>query len=78
LDSILRLHIDLDLGIDEIEEKLDLSCDLITQVVQMVDHAQFKRDQAAVILKTSPRSFGRGRRMPIVMQRNWSVSREMT
>jgi len=78
LDSILRLHIDLDLGIDEIEDKLDCSEELIEEVVNKVDLSQFKRDQTALILKTSPRTFGRGRRMPIVMHRNWITTRETT
>jgi NAD+ synthase (glutamine-hydrolysing) len=78
LDSILRLHIDLDLGTDEIEESLDCEETLIAEIVKKVDQSQFKRDQAAVILKTSPRSFGRGRRMPIVMHRNWITTRETT
>jgi NAD+ synthase (glutamine-hydrolysing) len=78
LDSILRLHIDLDLGIDEIEDTIDCEEALIAEVVKKVDQSQFKRDQAAVILKTSPRSFGRGRRMPIVMHRNWITTRETT
>ena len=46
----------------------------VTKIIRMVDIAQFKRDQAAVILKTSPRSFGRGRRMPIVMLRSWTTT----
>jgi len=78
LDSILRLHVDLDLGTDEIEDKLDCEEALIAEVLNKVDQSQFKRDQAAVILKTSPRSFGRGRRMPIVMHRNWITTRETT
>ena len=78
LDSILRLHVDLDLGTDEIEDKLDCEEALIAEIVKKVDQSQFKRDQAAVILKTSPRSFGRGRRMPIVMHRNWITTRETT
>ncbi len=78
LDAVLRLHIDLDLGVDDIEEELDLSREFISMVIRMVDISQFKRDQAAVIFKTSPRTFGRGRRMPIVLQRNWTTSRETT
>jgi len=78
LDSILRLHVDLDLGTDEIEDKLDCEEALIAEVLNKVDQSQFKRDQAAVILKTSPRSFGWGRRMPIVMHRNWITTRETT
>jgi NAD+ synthetase len=78
LDSILRLHIDLDMGVDEIEDELSLEHTFVTKIIRMVDIAQFKRDQAAVILKTSPRTFGRGRRMPIVMLRSWITSRETT
>ena len=78
LDEVLRLHIDFDLGIDEIEDSCNESLELIQNIVGMVDRSQFKRDQASVILKLSPRTFGRGRRMPIVMKRNWSTSRETT
>jgi NAD+ synthetase len=78
LDSILRLHIDLDMGVEDIEDELNLTPDFVSTVVRMVDIAQFKRDQAAVILKTSPRTFGPGRRMPIVMKRTWASTRETT
>jgi NAD+ synthase (glutamine-hydrolysing) len=78
LDTVLRLHVDLDMGVDAIEEELGVDRDFIQKIVRMVDNAQFKRDQAAVIFKTSPRSFGRGRRMPIVMNRSWITTRETT
>ncbi len=78
LDKVLRLHVDSDLGIEEIEDQLDVPNELIERIVRMVDIAQFKRDQAAVIFKTSPRTFGRGRRMPIVMKRSWTSTRETT
>lgn len=78
LDAVLRLHIDFDMGVDEIEEELSFEESFISKIIRMVDIAQFKRDQASVILKTSPRTFGRGRRMPIVMQRNWAIARETT
>ena len=78
LDEILRLHIDEDMGVDDIEDASNFSLEFVTKIVRMVDIAQFKRDQAAVILKMSPRSFGRGRRMPIVMNRSWVTTRETT
>jgi NAD+ synthase (glutamine-hydrolysing) len=78
LDAVLRLHIDLDFGVDEIEEELNVPRSFIKKIIRMVDTSQFKRDQAAVIFKTSPRTFGRGRRMPIVMKRSWAVMRETT
>jgi NAD+ synthase (glutamine-hydrolysing) len=66
------------MDVDDIEEEIDVPMDCIAKIIRMVDIAQFKRDQAAVIFKTSPRSFGRGRRMPIVMKRSWISSRETT
>jgi len=78
LDAVLRLHIDFDMGVDEIEEELGLEESFVSNIIRMVDIAQFKREQAAVIFKTSPRTFGRGRRMPIVMKRNWATTRETT
>ncbi len=76
LDEILRLHIDFDLGVDDIDARCSVYRETIEHIVSMVDKAQFKREQSSVILKLTPRAFGRGRRMPIVMKRNWSSSRE--
>ena len=78
LDAVLRLHIDFDMCIDEIEEELGHEGVFVSNIIRMVDSAQFKREQASVLFKTSPRTFGRGRRMPIVMKRNWATSREIT
>ncbi|MEE2819032.1 MAG: NAD+ synthase [Planctomycetota bacterium] len=77
LDEILRLHIDFDLGAEAIGARCDIAQETIDSIVSMVDHSQFKREQSSVILKLTPRAFGRGRRMPIVMKRNWSSSREI-
>ena len=76
LDAILRPHIDLDLGADDIEETTTIPRGSIDAVLSMVDRSQFKRDQTPVILKLAPRTFGRGRPMPIVMKRAWSNQRQ--
>jgi len=78
LDAILRPHIDSDLGADDIEETTQFSRVLIDSVLSMVDRSQFKRDQASVILKVAPRTFGRGRPMPIVMRRAWTSQKQTT
>ncbi|HYK77970.1 MAG TPA: NAD(+) synthase, partial [Daejeonella sp.] len=39
---------------------------LVRRVLKMVNNAEFKRKQAAPILRVSPKAFGMGRRMPIV------------
>jgi NAD+ synthase (glutamine-hydrolysing) len=43
----------------------------VLRIARMLDRAQFKRDQAAIILKLSPRAFGRGRRYPILSDWSW-------
>ena len=76
LDAILRPHIDGELGADDIEETTSIPRSSIDAVLSMVDRSQFKRDQTPVILKVAPRTFGRGRPMPIVMKRAWSNQRQ--
>jgi NAD+ synthase (glutamine-hydrolysing) len=34
-------------------------------VVEMIDHAEYKRRQAAPGIKITPKAFGRDRRLPI-------------
>ena len=77
LDEILRLHIDFDLGTEAIGSRCGIANETIESIVSMVDQSQFKREQSSVILKLTPRAFGRGRRMPIVMKRNWTPTREI-
>jgi NAD+ synthase (glutamine-hydrolysing) len=72
LDAILIPHIDGDLGAEDIENMLCIPRTQIDTIIGMVDRSQFKRDQASVILKIAPRTFGRGRPMPIAMKRLWS------
>jgi hypothetical protein len=40
----------------------------VRKFTRLIDAAQYKREQAAVILKVSPRTFGRGRQYPVVMR----------
>jgi NAD+ synthase (glutamine-hydrolysing) len=42
---------------------------LVEHVARMVDRNEYKRRQAAPGLRVSPKAFGSGRRLPIVMQR---------
>jgi NAD+ synthase (glutamine-hydrolysing) len=47
----------IDMGFDET---------LVRSVLRMVNTSEFKRHQAAPVLRVSPKAFGMGRRMPIV------------
>ncbi len=37
----------------------------VEQVVRLVERTEYKRQQAAPVLKVTPKSFGMGRRFPI-------------
>jgi NAD+ synthase (glutamine-hydrolysing) len=64
LDRILDLYIVHNLGAAEIVAR-GLEAALVERVIAMVGKAEYKRRQAAPVLKVSPRSFGMGRRVPI-------------
>ncbi|MHC5025580.1 MAG: NAD+ synthase [Planctomycetota bacterium] len=66
LDAILRERIDREASIDEVNERTGLDETLVREVCLMVDRAEFKRYQGAIVLKLGPRTFGRGRAWPLV------------
>jgi len=67
LDEILRRLIEQDRTAEEIlAEGFDEPT--VRRVVRMVDGAEFKRRQAAPVLKATARAFGAGRRMPIAQR----------
>ena len=65
LDSILVQYIEQHKSVGEIKAK-GATKELVQKVVVLVNKAEFKRHQFAPILRISPKSFGVGRRMPIV------------
>jgi len=65
LDKILFLHIECKWGVPELTAH-GFDCEIVTKVIKLVNNAEFKRYQAAPILRISPKAFGMGRRMPIV------------
>lgn len=64
LDAILRLYIEGDHTADEIIS-MGLDGALVRRVLTMTARAEYKRRQAAPVIKMSPRAFGMGRRLPI-------------
>jgi len=64
LDAILKLHIEENLGIDEIAAR-GFDRETVRWVARKVDFNEYKREQAAPGLKVTSRAFGIGRRMPI-------------
>ncbi len=71
LDEILRQYVELDRAAHEIIENGFSSpeqVELVHRVLRMVDVSEFKRQQAARVLKVSSRAFGIGRRVPIAQR----------
>jgi len=68
LDQIVERYVERELSIRQIVEETDLDPELVHETTRMIDGAQHKRDQAALVLKVTPRTFGRGRPMPIAMR----------
>jgi len=65
LDSILYQYIDLQKPADQIlGENIDR--ETVDKVIRMINFNEFKRYQAPPVLRVSSKSFGDGRRMPLV------------
>jgi NH3-dependent NAD+ synthetase len=73
LDDILYRYIELQVNAKKIIED-GFEQDIVYQIVRLVDRNEFKRYQAAPILKLSSKSFGLGRRWPLVQ--NWTGNDE--
>lgn len=67
LDEILRQYVEQDRTVEEIVRDAggSPSREWVARVARMVDLSEYKRQQAARVLKISPRAFGAGRRIPI-------------
>jgi NAD+ synthetase len=65
LDTILRMYLEENKEFEEISQKLE-DKEIVLRVLRMVDFNEFKRRQAAPALRVSNKSFGYGRRYPIV------------
>jgi len=67
LDQILELHIEQCQSAEDIIAQ-GFDPDTVRRVLRLVRMAEFKRKQAAPVLKVTSRAFGTGWRMPIVRQ----------
>jgi NAD+ synthase (glutamine-hydrolysing) len=74
LDPILEAYVERYCSAEEILAELTanrahpISLDLIRRVLSLVERAEYKRQQAAPILKITRKSFGTGRRFPIAVK----------
>jgi NAD+ synthase (glutamine-hydrolysing) len=68
LDPILEAYVEHYLGVEGIAAEQGQSLDLVRRVVQLVERSEYKRQQAAPVLKVTQKSFGSGRRFPIAVK----------
>ncbi|MBU2103212.1 MAG: NAD(+) synthase, partial [Candidatus Omnitrophica bacterium] len=64
LDPILRLYVEDDFSLEKIVKK-GYNRALVKKIISMVDGNEYKRRQAPIGMRITPRAFGKDRRMPI-------------
>ena len=72
LDAILHEYVEEERGAGEIAA-MGFDAGVVARTIRLVDSAEYKRKQAAPVLKVSGRAFGFGRRMPIAQRYRQSV-----
>ena len=65
LDPIIEAYVEDDRSPEDIIAARGLDPKLVDRIVEMIDHAEYKRRQAAPGIKITPKAFGRDRRLPI-------------
>lgn len=68
LDPILEAYVERYESVDQIAEAHGFPLALVQKVVRLVERSEYKRQQAAPVLKVTPKSFGTGRRFPIAVK----------
>jgi NAD+ synthetase len=66
LDAILERAIEGGLSAEGISPPAGATSQTVRDVVDRLDRNEYKRRQAPLVLRTSPKAFGSGRRLPIV------------
>jgi NAD+ synthetase len=68
LDPILEAYVERYETPECIAQKHGFPLELVQQVVRLVERSEYKRQQAAPVLKVTSKSFGMGRRFPIAVK----------
>ena len=68
LDPILEAYVERYCSAAQIAREQDVPLELVQQVLKLVERSEYKRQQAAPVLKVTKKSFGMGRRFPIVVK----------
>jgi NAD+ synthetase len=68
LDPIVEAYVERYETPESIAQERGFPLDLVQQVVRLIERSEYKRQQAAPVLKVTPKSFGMGRRYPIAVK----------
>jgi NAD+ synthase (glutamine-hydrolysing) len=68
LDPILEAYVERYWSAEQIASEQEVDVDLVRSVIQLVERSEYKRQQAAPVLKVTRKSFGTGRRFPIAVK----------
>ena len=68
LDPILEAYVERYWSAEQIAADQKVDVELVRQVLKLVERSEYKRQQAAPVLKVTRKSFGMGRRFPIAVK----------
>jgi NAD+ synthetase len=68
LDPIVEAYVERYQTPERIAQANGFPLELVQHVVHLVERSEYKRQQAAPVLKVTPKSFGMGRRFPIAVK----------
>ncbi|MEI9979653.1 MAG: NAD+ synthase [Edaphobacter sp.] len=68
LDPILEAYVERYQSAEQIAGERGVDVGLVRSVLQLVERSEYKRQQAAPVLKVTRKSFGMGRRFPIAVK----------
>ena len=68
LDPIVEAYVERYETPEHISAALGLDIELVRRVVKLVERSEYKRQQAAPVLKVTTKAFGMGRRFPIAVK----------
>ena len=68
LDPILEAYVERYCSAEQIAEEQNVDVALVRSVIHLVERSEYKRQQAALVLKVTRKSFGMGRRFPIAVK----------
>ena len=68
LDPVVAAYVERYESPEEIAQATGLELEIVRSVVKMIERSEYKRQQAAPVLKVTPKAFGLGRRFPIAVK----------